>query len=496
MENKDNVIQFKTHLKEILIKSFKDKGYSIKDYFFLDIFFLQEDFHLNSFLKQKNIKLSDLVKSKTTSTNRLLIKNNSEKILVKHIISNLTEINEELISKNTSTEEFISFLNTNYEKKIPIRFEVCTFINEVCEKIMESKNIHDRCRYINQVYNISSVSPIIEKKLYEMKELLLLNDETIKITHNHSSMNINIESVDKLPEGEYSFKLNIKEIDDEFLLVNYEKSTLSNKKILIEVPSKIINDNQSNKDFIFHSIFLHNINHSKIKEFISKGNKIKLKNKVKNQSFTPKIERNTNSNSIKKLTPIKNNLDSVQPQIKEFDLLIDEDFQLNTQPSSISYNFSENSGSNILEFGIIVKRNGREFGKSKESLLDFFLIHIDNILHSSDNNCSFNSKFVTNVKINDNINLSREIKQSPISSINMVLFININLSLQLKYDILFRIYEIFNLNNKLEVNHKEIINQTARIFDSHQIKDLFDVYNLKEELKSNKHGCCQGCSIY
>ena len=507
-------------IKEEFENLFKLKGYSsTNNTFTSDVWFLN---------KETKVEERSLVRK---LTKRLSIK---EKPII-NFEANTTSLQKvrkiiESINKKTKTINLLNDANTEIDENFKININ--DFIKRISDIILSihSKIEHciDNSRHYSSSEKISKISQIIEK----IDNMIFFNETHFK-NSKKSTISINLKRLEFLPEGEYSFKLVIKELDSKFNMIKHEKKIISGKKLKLVDPLNRINLYEMNlkpNDNTFQEVYLNFLDVSAVKEFVNDGGNVNLKTitikQITNSSLniskqTGKKDsnrqlfkrqnnveqaskfRNQNAfsmmNNNRKLT-VKN---PISPEIRGHrkNTSEDQDNQLlynltETIYLPVEFDVNELSGTNLYKFGLIVEKNGEVYGTSEESFLEFLLLHSDSLLNIDED---IHSNYNTTVKIVEDY----QFKYKPLYlQSNVILGIHATFNISTRKEILSRILEIYKDNAETIRKNEEILKDILNIF--HEIKDkllliLTSSENQKESHKKEeekRENCCGGCSIF
>lgn len=161
---------------------------------------------------------------------------------------------------------------------------------------------------------------------------------------------------------------------------------------------------------------------------------------------------------------------------------------------SIEFNINDSSGCSMCKYGIKLSRNGLDFADSKENLLDFFLVNINEILSMPLSEDTFATNYSVTLKVNNDQIVKTGL---PHEDIGVDLSIICNLSLELKKSILLRIRNIFSANVALKDIHKNRLNSFEYSFP--KIKNVLasiNSYKNTNELGKLYCQCCKSCNIF
>lgn len=281
---------------------FKSRGYNLNEKISKNIWFLK-DKNIEKFYVQESIKnLNNEENIITDNTNK--IKQSEEEIIfapMKALLES-TLINNKKSSLSNAKRSF-SNNKTVYNKifDMPLSEQnnfnyiiISDFIINLCEKLLVNQNITDSC-YDNINHHFSNEK--IDLINYKINDLQNVKE---KVSFN-SSINISLCRLDCLPEGNYSFRLVLKELDKNFNMIKYDRGLTSNKKIKILNSCQYVNlfeMNLNKKDISFKEVFIHSLDQKKLKEYIDSEECIYLKSVVKQKDLDKDITNKLNKSKL------------------------------------------------------------------------------------------------------------------------------------------------------------------------------------------------------
>ena len=531
-------------------KLFIMNNYSLGQKFDSTVWFLEEKL----LFKNKNENTTNNSTSSNTS--------NSEDCM-KVLISSLNEINQ---TKKDYLEKFLfeySPSKKTREKKLILsnsqdfKIFVCDFISKICEALIYSQNIIDKTDENLRFHKGVEIKDQIAKKIKEI-DLKQLEPNCINSTitlskdlREKSSIIFSLSRLSNLPEGEYSFKLVMKEIDLEYNIISYEKKLLSNKKIKILTPFEKINLFQMNlnkQDVSFQEVFIQELNQEALLNYMKTHSTLRSKtivykedntnnnNIVNNsrkdiKSFTIRDSRRESSFNIRNsvnpfdsttsIVAIDNNqIEISQPyhynnqfnqnmfnpvispkkrklSKSQFDYSTITNYQkqgISTlQPLTVliptDFKFEENTGTNLISFNLIIERNGEPFGETEESFLDYLILHTNEICDLEKK--SFSSFYSCNIKLEELVKAKLDMIEG---SCSIIINIESCLDNNTKKSIMKRIYRLFEEDLILKKYHENVISNLLSYFPD--VEDKIK-RKLRDFNKDETEACCSdGCSIY
>lgn len=391
--------------------------------------------------------------------------------------------------------------SVNISKLADFHISVADFINGICELLLKSQSVIESCQENISHYSALEKIEAISKKIQDIEDFNILFKSKEEKSRIASCLNFGLSRLDYLPEGDYTFHIVIKEVDSQFNVIRYEKPLASGKKIKIlnsEERLKLFEMDLDRKDINFQEIYLSELDQEKFKDHIDSTGKLYLK-AIQHKSI---IDNNNEKSKTKAGLSFSNKIeeDGRCEQDKDFPLTKKRPHKSSNVDLSIisqkvemipfEFDFNENSGTNILSFGVSIERNGEKFGESCESFLDFLILHTDELLEI--NKEFFHSYYVstiqTSVEVQSKNNLSSNL-------FNIVLSVGTSTSQSLKKQILRRIHTIFNANITLKKHHEEIINFVLETY-FFEIKDRVNAILQTQENKGSSGACCGSCTIF
>lgn len=434
-----------------------------------------------------------------------------------------------MIIQNNKSNSFSS--NDSQEKIEENPIKISDFISKTTNFLIELQNKIDiNTSKINTKHTISTD---LYKRITESIEVLY--DEIFFYETSNkvetSYLSVSLKKIQHLPNGEYNFRLLVKEFNSHFNLMLYERKILSNKKLIISNPYETINIyamNFDKEDNTFGEVYLNIIQQNTLENYVSNGGRICLKrisvqdiysifNKpsmVLNRSEERESIKGSQSQSqsqSQRKSMLENKIrfmNKSTPRLKNQGMIsqITNDLQSNLSIKSsnkfqsdirklpLTFNIDETTGLNIYEFGLLVERNGEVLGSSEESLLDFFLLHVNEIVDLKVNQIL--SNYNTSIKIKDEY----LIKQRPkYSTANIVLGIDMYLTNKLKYSILKKIQMIYKEKLELLSRRERKMSEAIGLFSSKRVR-IVQILTNTEEIEDmtveeiNSEICCKACS--
>ena len=506
--------------------------------------------------------LQKLVKDENATNNKSNTKSISEDCM-KVLINSLNETSQ---SKIDDSDKFLFEYSPSKkarEKKVSnsdsnFKIFVCDFISKICKALIYSRNIIDKTEESlksNKGYQIKDNIALKIKEIDNNKDEPSCLNSTITLSKNireKSSLSFSLSRLSNLPDGEYSFKLVLKEIDVDYNIISYEKKLLSNKKIKILTPFEKINLFQMNfnkQDLSFQEIFIQELNQEALLNYMKTHTHLRKKSIVykevpSNNNF---INSNSSRKDIRSFTIRDSRRESnvnIRNSVNQFDstlsvLPIDNNqieithphhynsqFNLNTfnpvispkkrrscksnfdfstitninkqgvstiQPFTVliptDFKYEENTGTNLISFCLVLERNGKPFGESEESFLDYLIIHTEEICDL--NKKTFSSFYSCNIQMEELVKAKLNMIEG---SCSVVINIESCLDNQTKKSIISRVYRLFEENITLKDYHENVINSLLSYFPDieDKIKRILKDYNNDET-----EACCSdGCYIY
>ena len=401
-------------LEKKFFKIFDDN--KVPNYFDRNIWFLKNDEKFNNIIDNEDHN------DKTLWTENKIYK------LIKYLNTNDTIKNFKV-----KTENFISSLvklileiqrKIDYSNEIITNFNIYEKLNQINSKIKSIESMKNKINYFEEKTTISKVIFYLNK-------------------------------LEFLPDGEYAFSLNYKEMNSFGQICPFSKKM--KKKIKLNVGFQSVNLLQLNlqfKNISFQAIELSQLNTKELNLEV-KENEAKM-DFIDKDLFSKKTKDISDENS--------------------------SHFSFNARSSSTNYNPNDYSGSNLVYYGLRVDRNGEEFGSSNELFLDTLIMCLDDLLDTSKH--SFISTIKTKIKLNENVDFN-------IREYDVVIGIRIDISLEVRISILKRIQEIF------------LSNITMKDYNENIIKSILD-YNFPEiskevnsiilpNLNNQEKVCCNSC---
>lgn len=464
-------------LKEIFQKLFKSNGFGVSSKFNKLVWFLERDLDwINSISESEDQKINSL-DEETIKKNPVL----------------------EVISKIVGKMKDNSFLNSGKcELKSLNDFQiyVSDFIKDICDQLIKSQNVIDCCQENIKYYNAKEKLVSISQKIKEIDDFNVCISKEEK-NKTKSRINIGLSRLDYLPEGDYFFRLIVKEIDSEFNVVKWEKPLLSSKKIKIIEGGERLNlyeMNLNTRDINFPEIYISELNQEKFKEY-SDSTKLMMKTIIlkrievshDNSQLLNETERKPKEAQFEKTLKRKNR----NHNEKETSQIEDQSF-LSTSMAlvPIDLDFNENSGTNILSFGLSVDRNGEKFAESNDSFLDFIILHQDELMHV--NRECFHSNYMSTIVVSPQTQAQLSLSSN---MFNVILSMDLDTTKAIKKVLLNRIYSIFNANITLKKHHEARIDF---ILNSYFPQIQSKIKTILENPVTLDEGrmCCSDCIVY
>lgn len=518
--------QKKLEIESTLLKLFKANDYKQEGYFNSDVWFLKNDIAVQALKTNSNSSFYDNSKSFEIISENKIYKILNYLSMINNSTTNSTNTNKTKTNSNHSNE---NINNNNRENQFLIsncfptlKVQVKTFINTLASFLLESQRTIDNCN--DHIINFKiheKVSAITKclKEIERKKQKLNYYEERTSI----SKVIFYLNKLEYLPEGEYSFILNLHEITHMGNLNFHCKKLNSKKKFKLTVSGQSINLVHVNlpfKDISYSAFELYeiknNILQKSLKLDVNKDIKSDFIDKdiINRESIMYKNKRNSKNNNNKNNDSItindnnsdeeveittkeetfsfnqtnqKLNLDA-KNQNQTKDNTTDNINNYNNNNYSTKFNLTDSTGSNLTYFGIKIERNGEEFGASFENFLDCLLLNIDELLEINKN--SFVTNFKTTAKIKPEI---KEKLRLSIEDYDITLGMRIDLSLDLKHSILKRIYDVFVANITLKQYHEKCISDILEYFP--EVVDRIRTI-LNPNPISNEDVCCDKCSIF
>jgi hypothetical protein len=270
-------------IQRLFEKLFFEYNYSLGQKFDSNIWFLLENriCEEESIEKTNDEEKSNIRKNIENKMN-ILIQSiaNPNKSLKKSSSKSIFDFSP---AKKCRSKSFIEGKTTDFS------IYVCDFIKTVSEVLIQSQNEIVKCDEILKTSDGYQIKSNLEKALNEIKlkeeELdqkindnkydTLLHDKLYNekklILKQKSYLNLNLSRICNFPEGDYAFKIKLKEINNEKNIIEYEKKTKSSKKIKILTSNQKINLFQMNlnqNDVSFDSVYTYSLNQKDLLDYM------------------------------------------------------------------------------------------------------------------------------------------------------------------------------------------------------------------------------------
>lgn len=466
-------------LKEIFLKLFKSNGYGVSNKFNKSVWFLSRDLEfINSLVELEDCKLN--------STDEQYIRKNPILEIISKIVGKMKE------------NSFISTGNDGLSGLNGFQIFVSDFIKDVCEQLIKSQNVIDCCQENINHYCAKEKLEVISKKIKDIDDFNVCikgKEEKNKIM---SSINIGLSRLDYLPEGDYFFRLVVKEIDSEFNVVRWEKPLLSSKKIKIINGGERLNlfeMNLNSRDINFPEVYINELNQEKFKEH-TESSKLMMKTIIQKKvevSLDNSQNQNENELQSKQKVVQSNSINRKNNKGKgRGESYVEEQsfFSSTLTLVPVDIDFNENSGTNILNFGVSIERNGEKFAESSESFLDFIILHLEEFMQV--NREFFHSNYMSTVVVPPQMQAQLSLSNN---MFNIILSLGLKTTQAIKKILLTRIYSIFNANITLKRHHEARIDFIlSNYFPQIQSRVRSALVNPVES--SDGKMCCSDCVIY
>lgn len=505
---------------------FYSKGLTIGNKFDSSVWFLDgcKQFKCEGF--DVNLYMKKLISSLLTDKINLNV-NEKEKNFISYFSPYKNEVDSNKKSRNTNNNQENNENNENtlhpikpdnqieYEHK-NFKIYTCDFITRITEILIYSQTLIDQVSDNLQSHNayekIEILSSTIDKLLSKIELEKNLNTQK-KEKKEKSFLIFSLHRLNQFPQGEFNFKLQVNEIDTDYNISVYEKRLLSNKVINIDSPYKKMNLYQEflKKDLIYPDIYLNNIDQNGLFEYMSK-NQVYLKKQI----------------GINKQKSQCNNKAEMSKGLNKLKTIGTETFQVegnnlnnNIQFTKSTFKFEENSGTNLINFKVLVDKNGSPFGEAEESFLDYVILHIDEIISLSKNEyMTYYSCYVkeykehkdsiisTNNLLTSSNKKTKSIKEleeyekyeneglsNTANKTKIVMSIQTYLVDETKVSIMKRVINIFQEEMLIKKYHENVIDSLLDCYFSEISSKVKKI--LTENINDSSTGCCNvnGCCI-
>ncbi len=411
--------------------------------------------------------------------------------------------------------------NADNEDNQQFSFEVSTsdFIKRIVDLLLTTQ--------IKIEHNIEDTKfHCSESKMELINSTLLKLENTIFFEEGQSAKNKNFISVSlkrlqNFEEGEFSFKLTVKELDDKYVMIKHDKAIISYKKLKLLNPQSKINLYELSfepHDITFQEVYLSILPYQGLNQFLKNGGNINQKTIIikhieldKQNNKEENKQKNASSNKLlKRLTNLDDNLSSKRFNYKPSKTLLEKDYspikgknsidndinesfirKTDIIYSPVEFDISDFSGLNLYSFGLTIERNGEYYGNSEELFFDFLLLHSDELIKYD----IIDSNYNTILKISEDILLNSANVNKNRDNISVILGIQLNLDKATRKSILNRLKETYFEFRIIKAKQEELISDISYLFE--EIKEkLLSILN-NTELEATR-GCCgtDKCLVY
>jgi len=269
--NKENIMKVEEHYSSII----KDIRYKkIKS--ILESFFISKGSLLTSSFN-KSMLISNQTNNESTKdititdNSNHTLNTNSDKYskLEKAILLITKGNNNNQYRSNSILSDYNIEKAIEEENEIEDSITISDFILRTAYLLIDTQNRIEKDKD-NSKYYISNER---YKKISDTIDLLhdeIFFYESTNIVEN-SYLSVSLQKIQHLPNGEYSFKLLLKEFNSQFNLMLHEKRILSNKKLMLLNPYEIINIyamNFDKEDNTFPEVYLSQIHMLNFEKFL------------------------------------------------------------------------------------------------------------------------------------------------------------------------------------------------------------------------------------
>ncbi len=510
------------NLQNIFEKHFILNGFTHGDKFNSDIWFLA---NFSSKTKRSNDK------SNSHSHSHSQRSDSDDHMRV--IISSL--INTNPLNKQESLFDFSPSKNKREKKNdcdindlTTFKIYVSDFINKICEVLLYSQSIIEKCKENEEMNNgkrkrdkinktLSSINKDLKNKkdLEELDNNIIISDSKLK----KSTLSISISKLFNIPTGNYSFKVIFKEFDPDLYIQIFEKKIKTALNFTSFCSEVALFEKFKKNEFAFTEIYLSPLNQQKLLDYINENNVIKLKTIIyKNDSASKKdFIDSAKTKDFRKMNTMssKNNKFSTSSiNTITFDKDLHDSYMFNSSETNIQtyspmkfrsehnvgygktnqfcqfiptdFKFEENCGINLISFTLSIERNGEYFAESEESFLDYAVLFSEELCEN--NYINPHGRIATPFHCQLNVDKQIQARLNYYEKCSALLNLDIFLNSETKVAILERVSRLFDENQMLREYHENLINS---LLESYFIEVANKVKNVLKENKEVKETCCQ-----